>query len=197
MFDRKSKKQPAPPVSNPEVNPRRTTASTPSTGRSVEPMPDPPLRGSPAQQTSALNPNISVEGNLSFHGTLVVNCKVQGSIVSEGRLVIGSSAVVDADVTAGTIEISGKVKGDVTAQTSVKINTGAEVVGDIETPTISMEEGVAFEGRCTRPVVQEVVEPLEDSQDTVRSDDEETDGVKQGVEEEVGEEQEEKQPQEA
>jgi cytoskeletal protein CcmA (bactofilin family) len=49
------------------------------------------------------------------------------------------------------VEISGKVRGNIKARTRVKILSGGEVRGNLETPTISMEDGVVFEGNCTRP----------------------------------------------
>jgi cytoskeletal protein CcmA (bactofilin family) len=106
--------------------------------------------GSPPT-SSALNPHLSFEGTLKFTGTVVVDCEFRGSVLTDDTLVVGPSGRLDADVTVGSVEISGKVHGDIKAKTTVKIFSGGEVKGNIETPTISMEEGVVFEGNCTRP----------------------------------------------
>ena len=102
-------------------------------------------------KSSTLNSHLSFQGDLRFSGTLHVDCELRGSIVTEDTLIVGSSARVDAEVTAGIVEISGKIKGNIKAKKSVTIHSGGHVQGNIETPSISMEQGVIFEGNCTRP----------------------------------------------
>ncbi len=108
-------------------------------------------RGSdPVALSSTLNSHLIFEGDLRYSGTVLVDCEFHGSIVTDDTLLVGESGRVDADICAGVIEISGKVNGNVKAMNHVKILSGGEVRGNIETPTISMEEGVLFEGNCTR-----------------------------------------------
>lgn len=105
-------------------------------------------RGVPS---SVLNEHLSFEGSLKYSGTVTIDCDFRGNVTTEDKLTIGPGANVNAEISAGVVEIAGKVHGNVTAKTSVNVLAGAEVHGDIETPTISMEQGVVFEGRCTRP----------------------------------------------
>ena len=97
-----------------------------------------------------MNQHLSYDGNLKFSGTLTIDCEFRGSITTDDTLVVGAQGRVDAEVSAGIIEVSGKVHGNMRARTRVKILTGGEVYGNIETPTISMDEGVVFEGNCSR-----------------------------------------------
>jgi cytoskeletal protein CcmA (bactofilin family) len=110
-------------------------------------------RGSRVQddKTSTLSPHLAFEGNLKFTGKVIVDCEFRGTIVTDDTLIVGSSGKLEAEVTAGIVEISGKVRGNIKAKTRVKILSGGEVHGNLETPTVSMEEGVVFEGNCTRP----------------------------------------------
>lgn len=107
----------------------------------------PPL----AASASVLNSHLSIDGELKYSGSVTVDCEFRGSIVSDDTLIVGPSARVEAEIKAGVVEIAGKVRGNVQAKTRVKIRAGAEVYGNIETPTVSMEDGVVFEGHCTRP----------------------------------------------
>ena len=113
----------------------------------------PSARGSrvPDEKTSILNPHLAFEGNLKFAGKIIVDCEFRGTIVTDDTLIVGSSGNLEAELTAGVIEISGKVRGNIKAKTRVKILSGGEVHGNLETPTVSMDEGVVFEGSCTRP----------------------------------------------
>lgn len=110
-----------------------------------------PFRTQGSATTSTMNPHLSFQGELKYAGSVTVDCEFRGTISTDDTLVVGPSAKVDAELQAGVVEIHGKVRGNVQAKTRVKIYSGGEVCGNIETPTISMEEGVVFEGQCTRP----------------------------------------------
>jgi len=105
----------------------------------------------PAREDSSLNPHLKFEGTLTYTGTVTIDCHFKGSVITDDTLIVGPSGRLDAEVTAGVVEISGKVHGNVKALKTVKILKGGEVHGNIETPKISMEEGVVFEGNCSRP----------------------------------------------
>jgi len=104
---------------------------------------------------SMLGPQLEIEGNLKFSGTTTVDCVLRGNIDTEDTLIVGTSAKIEGEIHAGVVEISGTVTGNIWAKQSVKILSDSEVTGDIETPTISMEGGVSFAGRCTRPPKEE------------------------------------------
>lgn len=101
---------------------------------------------------STLNQNLCFEGVLKCSGRVTIDCDFKGSINTADILAVGPSAVVTAEIAAGVVEVSGKVHGNIKAKTRVKIVSGGEVHGNIETPNLSMEDGVVFEGSCTRPV---------------------------------------------
>jgi len=104
-----------------------------------------------AKGGSSLNPHLRFEGILNYTGTVTIDCHFKGSIITDDTLIVGPSGKVDAEVTAGVVEISGQVNGNIKALTNVRILKGGKVHGNIETPKISMEEGVVFEGNCSRP----------------------------------------------
>ena len=103
------------------------------------------------EKTSILNPHLAFEGNLKFAGKVIVDCEFRGTINTDDTIIVGSSGNLEAELTAGVVEVSGKVRGNIKAKTRVKILSGGEVHGNLETPTVSMDEGVVFEGNCTRP----------------------------------------------
>jgi cytoskeletal protein CcmA (bactofilin family) len=148
------------PRSGAALGPQRPTAEEGKAGRgsldssNLQNRMSPKISRTPAAHASFLNPHLSFEGNLKYTGTVTIDCDFRGSITTDDTLVVGPAAKVHAEVSAGVLEISGKVEGNVRAKTRVKIYTGGHVIGNIETPTISMEEGVVFEGNCTRPAHQ-------------------------------------------
>ena len=100
-----------------------------------------------------MNPHVSFEGDLRYTGSVTLDCEFRGSVVTDDQLVVGPSARVEAEITAGNVEIAGKVHGNIHAKSRVKLLAGGELYGDVESPAFSIDEGVVFEGHCTRPQV--------------------------------------------
>ncbi len=101
--------------------------------------------------SSTLGSHLSFEGQLRFNGSVTVDCHFKGNVETDGKFGVGPSGVVEADIVAADVEIAGQVHGNIVAVNSVRVCAGGQVFGNIETPSISMEEGVVFEGSCTRP----------------------------------------------
>ena len=86
------------------------------------------------------------EGKLTFEGTVRIDARFIGSIVTNDVLVVGEAARIDADITCGTIVIHGEVNGNIKAKTAVEIHHTAKVRGDLETPSLAIQKGATFNG---------------------------------------------------
>jgi cytoskeletal protein CcmA (bactofilin family) len=89
-----------------------------------------------------------IEGKYTFSGTVMINGKFKGEIVSNDTLIVGEKGVINATIRAGIVLISGEVVGNVLASERVELRGTARVFGDVEAPVIVVEEGVLFEGHC-------------------------------------------------
>ncbi len=106
-----------------------------------------PTKGS--DLTAFIDEGSEIEGKYTFNGTVMLNGKFSGEIVSSDSLIIGEKGVVNATVRAGIVLINGEVVGNVYASERVELRGTARVYGDVEAPVIVVEEGVLFEGHCT------------------------------------------------
>jgi len=86
------------------------------------------------------------EGKLTFKGTLRIDAKFKGSIVTNDVLVVGEQARIDAEISCGTAIVHGEVRGNIKATSGVELHQPAKVRGDLETPSLSVEKGVLFHG---------------------------------------------------
>ena len=86
------------------------------------------------------------EGKLTFEGQVRIDGRYQGQISTKDIIIIGESAKVMADITAGTVVINGTVEGTIRATQMVELHPPARVKGVIESPATSMEKGAIFEG---------------------------------------------------
>ena len=98
--------------------------------------------------TAFIDEGSEIEGKYTFNGTVMLNGKFSGEIVSSDSLIIGEKGVVNATVRAGIVLINGEVVGNVYASERVELRGTARVYGDVEAPVIVVEEGVHFEGHC-------------------------------------------------
>ena len=88
------------------------------------------------------------EGKLTFEGTVRIDGKFNGTIVTNDVLVVGEGAKVSAEISCGTVIVHGEIIGNVKAKTSVELHQPAKMKGNIETPSLMIEKGVTFEGQC-------------------------------------------------
>jgi len=88
------------------------------------------------------------KGVVTYEGTVRVDGHIEGEIVSSGTLVVGDTAVIDAEVSVGTLVCGGKITGNVTATEKVQLLNPAVVTGSIKTPALMIEAGVRFNGQC-------------------------------------------------
>ncbi len=100
-----------------------------------------------SQINGLLDRGCSFEGKLAFDGTVQINGDFRGEILSDGTLVVGSEAKVDARIQVDTIIIEGHVQGLIEAKQRVELRRGAELVANINTPALVIEEGAIFQGR--------------------------------------------------
>jgi cytoskeletal protein CcmA (bactofilin family) len=101
-----------------------------------------------AEITAFLGKGTEFKGVLSFEGTIRVDGKVEGEVVSKDTLIAGDESLLQGEITVGTIICSGKIIGNINAIQKVHILAPAKIQGNIKTPKLIIEEGVIFDGKC-------------------------------------------------
>ena len=89
---------------------------------------------------------VEFKGTITYSGTVRIDGYLDGEIHTDGVVLIGEEAVIQAKITAGTIVCKGKVTGDVVAKECVKLRAPAVMNGSVKAPVLSMEDGVLFNG---------------------------------------------------
>ena len=96
------------------------------------------------------------DGKLTFEGTVRIDGKFTGTIVTNDVLVVGEGAVVAAEITCGNIIVHGEINGNIKAKGLVELHHPAKVRGNIETPVLMIEKGVIFEGQTKMEGVEKL-----------------------------------------
>jgi cytoskeletal protein CcmA (bactofilin family) len=108
-----------------------------------------------------LDKGIEFRGVLSFEGTIRVDGKVEGEIVSKGTLILGEESFVNGSINVGSLTSQGKIQGDVLAKNKISLLSGSTLHGNIKTPILVIEEGAFFEGQSLMLKEEKVVVPIE------------------------------------
>src|SRR6476661_5390842 len=95
-----------------------------------------------------VNEGTEIEGKVTFSGTVLLNGRVRGEIVSNETLVIGEKGVIHASIRSSVVEVSGEVVGNISATERIELHPSCRVYGDIEAPVVTIDEGALLEGQC-------------------------------------------------
>ncbi len=91
-----------------------------------------------------------VLGNLTAGEIFINKASVDGEVVSEGNLKIGSGSVVLGDIYGKTAVIAGAIKGEIDIKGPVIIDNTAVVKGNIKSSSVQINNGAVIEGYCTQ-----------------------------------------------
>jgi cytoskeletal protein CcmA (bactofilin family) len=132
--------------SNRKVEPAAPMATPP-------PPPPPPARPEPApngatdvNRGGTLSSGVSIKGTVKFQKELTLDCEVEGTINSQGRLTVGKQARIKGDIRTRSVVVDGTVDGNITAGERCELRAGCTVNGDIEAPRLVVDEAASFVG---------------------------------------------------
>lgn len=99
---------------------------------------------------SIIGEGTKFRGDFELNGLLRIDGAFEGTIESEGKVLIGRhGSAIAPFIRAKIVVVGGTVKGNITASEMVTIFSTGSVDGDIETPRLLAEEGVVLNGRVT------------------------------------------------
>lgn len=88
------------------------------------------------------------QGTLNFKGTVHIDGKFEGEVVTDDTLVVGETGQVTAKIIAGTVICKGRLRGTIQASRRIEVHSRSELVGNIKTPSLNVEVGGVFDGNC-------------------------------------------------
>lgn len=95
---------------------------------------------------TTLGEGVIFKGELAFERLLRIDGIFEGILVSNGKIIIGPTGSVKADIQLQEAIIEGNVEGNITVSGKVELRGGAVVKGDIHAGTLCVDEGVKLLG---------------------------------------------------
>ncbi len=94
-----------------------------------------------------IGPKTHFKGHLKAEGNLRVDGYFEGSMETNGNVVVGESAKVAADIKANNVQVWGSVQGNVEAAGRLEILPSGSVWGDVKVKSLLIDEGGSFHGK--------------------------------------------------
>ena len=90
----------------------------------------------------------TLKGDISSNCDLRIDGTVLGNIHSAAKIIIGSSGIVEGDITCNQSDIVGKVSGNVRAKELLQLRGECVVTGNLYAGKLQVEPSATFNGQC-------------------------------------------------
>ena len=87
-----------------------------------------------------------ITGDIVTSTDIRVDGEVSGTVFSEGKIVIGETAVISGKILCSTLDLWGKIEGEVFVKDTLSIKSPASVSGGIHVNKLQVEMGARFNG---------------------------------------------------
>lgn len=91
----------------------------------------------------------SLNGDINSQGSFRIEGKVEGTIKTSGKVVIGKTGEVEGEVSCESADIEGAFKGDISVNATLVLRSTANVNGKANIDKLSVEPGAVFNATCT------------------------------------------------
>jgi cytoskeletal protein CcmA (bactofilin family) len=90
----------------------------------------------------------TIEGNVDAQGDIRIDGKIIGNVVSKGKVVLGTTGIVEGNIIAKNAEVAGETVGKINIEELLTLKSTANINGDIVTSKLMVETGANFTGTC-------------------------------------------------
>ena len=103
----------------------------------------------PLGERNIIAKNTTLVGDLTSDGDFRVDGKIEGTIKTSGRVVIGSDGIVNGNIECINADIEGTFSGKLDVEDVLSLKTTATISGDVILGKLSVEPGATFNATCT------------------------------------------------
>lgn len=97
-------------------------------------------------QETILSEGVTVKGELKFEKQLRINGTFEGSLETEGKIIVGPSGVVKGDISLDEAEVHGKIIGNMNVKKLI-VGPTAEIFGNIRAESLDFQKGAKLIGQ--------------------------------------------------
>ena len=92
--------------------------------------------------------NTTIAGDIKSDGDFRIDGTVEGTITTQGRVVIGAKGIVKGDVQCSNADIEGTFSGKLIVTELLSLKGTAKINGEVFINKLSVEPGATFNATC-------------------------------------------------
>ncbi len=106
--------------------------------------------GSPrVSERNIIGKNTKISGDIISEGDFRIDGTLEGTIKTNGRVIIGDSGFINGKVECTNADIEGKFSGELSVSNTLTVKASANINGDVVISKLSVEPGAAFNATCS------------------------------------------------
>ena len=100
-------------------------------------------------ERNIISKNTEIIGEIISEGDFRIDGKVDGTIKTSGRVVIGTTGIVKGKVDCAFADIEGNFSGELNVSALLTLKASSNVSGDVIVSKLSVEPGASFNATCS------------------------------------------------
>lgn len=104
--------------------------------------------GSSAQQNRIIQ-GTKIIGTIVSEGGLRIDGEIEGDVKTAGKVVLGSTGVINGTLTCSSADFEGVFKGKLTVNEMLSLRSTSQVEGEVFINKLTVEPGAMFNATCT------------------------------------------------
>jgi cytoskeletal protein CcmA (bactofilin family) len=90
----------------------------------------------------------TLTGDVTSDADLRIDGTVKGNVICTSKIIIGTSGIIEGNITGQQADVSGKVIGNVEVKELLQMRESCNVEGNIVAAKLQIEPSALFNGRC-------------------------------------------------
>ncbi|QNM84834.1 polymer-forming cytoskeletal protein [Polaribacter pectinis] len=101
-----------------------------------------------AMERNVVAKNTTIVGDINSDGDFRIDGTLEGTLKTNGRVIIGVDGLIKGNVEATNADIEGKFSGQLQVSNTLTIKATANISGDVVIGKLSIEPGASFNATC-------------------------------------------------
>ena len=101
-----------------------------------------------ANEVSRISVGTLVKGEITSPNDIRIDGRLEGKVVSKGKVVVGDKAVIEGDIVCENVDFSGQINGSLIVKDTLSLKKDCRVKGSLQVKKLMVELGARFDGTC-------------------------------------------------
>jgi len=98
---------------------------------------------------SRIESSTSIKGDIVSEGDFRIDGTLEGSIKTNGKIVIGKEGLVNGGLSCNNADVEGKIKGNLFVSETLNLRSTCHIEGEVLIGKLMVESGANFNASCS------------------------------------------------